>query len=144
MESKNRLGEAIDLLAKMQKEDDDRIPAVTFGYVIDRLFGVDQVKDVVPISGDEYRVIIRTDECTNEMISFSFQVYHDSEGKVNLMSAKVCMDEFFNYGEADEVRILEHNEVSGRPEGVISYLISKIRRYFTETGSGDYSLTLDF
>ena len=139
MESKN-FKEAIDLLEKMQRESDDRIPAVTVGEIIDRFMGIDQVKDVVPTSNDgEYQIIIDTEDGTNELISFSFCVYANDEGNVKLMAAKTCMDELFNFREVDEARILEHNEVAGRPEGVISYLITKIERYFP-----DKILTLDF
>ena len=144
MESKN-FDAAIETLAQMQEDADNRIPAITVGEVIDRFMGVDQVKDIVPLSNDgEYQIIIDVEDGTNELISFSFQVYTNSEGNVKLMAAKTCMYELFNYREVDEVRILERNEVSGRPEGVISYLIEKIKRYFTKTESGDYSLTLDF
>lgn len=139
MESKN-FNAAMDLLAEMQKDADNRIPAITVGEIIDRFMGIDQVKDVVPISNDgEYQIIIDVEDGTNELITFSFRVYTNDEGNVKLMAAKTCMDELFNYREVDEVRILEHNEVSGRPEGVISYLTTKIERYFP-----DKILTLDF
>lgn len=139
MESKN-FNAAMDLLAEMQKDADNRIPAITVGEIIDRFMGIDQVKDVVPISNDgEYQIIIDVEDGTNELITFSFRVYTNDEGNVKLMAAKTCMDELFNYREVDEVRILERNEVSGRPEGVISYLITKIERYLP-----DKILTLDF
>lgn len=98
--------------------------------------------------GDVSSIYTNTDGFAQQVVQFRFSCHKDEDGDVKYMTACTSMDEEFFYGEENEVRILEHNEVSGRPEGVISYIITKLERYFPEENlneeTGEYALTLDF
>lgn len=106
-----------------------------------------RVREIKTI-GEVSSIYTNADGCTQPMVQFRFSCHKGEDGEVRYMTACTSMDEEFFYGEPNEVRILEHNEVSGRPEGVISYIIAKLERYFPEDNlneeTGEYVLTLDF
>lgn len=106
-----------------------------------------RVKEIRTI-GEVSSIYTNTDGFAQQTVQFRFSCHKGDDGEVRFMTACTQMDEEFFYGEPNEVRILEHNEVSGRPEGVISWIISKLERYFPEENmneeTGEYVLTLDF
>lgn len=106
-----------------------------------------RVREIKTI-GEVSSIYTNTDGFAQQTVQFRFSCHKGDDGEVRYMTACTQMDEEFFYGEPNEVRILEHNEVSGRPEGVISYILSKLERYFPEENineeTGEYVLTLDF
>lgn len=106
-----------------------------------------RVRDIRTV-GDVSRIYTNTDGWAQQAVQFRFSCVKGKDRDVNYMTASIEMDEEFFHGEPDEVRILEHCEVSGRPEGVIGYILAKLERYFPEENlnedTGEYVLTLDF
>ena len=106
-----------------------------------------RVRDIKTV-GEVSSIYTNTDVCAQQMVQFRFSCVKGDDGEVNYMTACTSMDEELFYGEQNEVRILEHNEASGRPEGVIGYILAKLERYFPEENineeTGEYVITLDF
>lgn len=106
-----------------------------------------RVRDIKTV-GDVSLIYTNTDNWAQQAVQFRFSCIKGNDGMVNYMTADTNMDEELFYGEPNEVRILEHNEVSGRPEGVIGYILAKLERYFPEDNmneeTGEYVITLDF
>lgn len=106
-----------------------------------------RVKEIKTI-GEVSLIYTNTDNFAQQVVQFRFSCVKGNDGEVVYMTANTTMDEEFFYGEPNEVRILEHCEVSGRTEGVISYILTKLERYFPEENlneeTGEYVLTLDF
>lgn len=116
--------------------------------IIERIKNSSQrVRDIKTV-GDVSLIYTNTDNWAQQAVRFRFSCIKGNGGEVNYMTASIEMDEELFYGEQNEVRILEHNEASGRPEGVISYIIAKLERYFPEENlneeTGEYVITLDF
>lgn len=116
--------------------------------IIERIKNSSQrVRDIKTV-GDVSLIYTNTDGWAQQAVQFRFSCIKGNDGEVNYMTASIEMYEEFFHGVHDEVRILENNEVSGRVEGVISYILAKLERYFPSENwnveTGEYVLTLDF
>ncbi len=116
--------------------------------IIERIKNSSQMVKEIRTIGEVSSIYTNTDNFAQQVVQFRFSCHKGEDGDVKYMTACTSMDEEFFYGEPNEVRILEHNEVSGRPEGVISWILTKLERYFPEENlnseNGEYVLTLDF
>lgn len=113
--------------------------------ILSKLQEIPQVRDFheANLEGEPvYYINIKTDEYNNQALHIMFQIVND-----NFMKAQVILedDEWF-FGDPDEVRIYEDNEVQGRPKGVIQYLAAQIDKYYPEKNfnveKGKYIFTL--